>query len=49
MSTTEEQEIEQLHKQLKEKGEEICAICAKLAEGGAGDEIPDDFLDQLIF
>ena len=40
---------EQLKKLLKEKGEEINAILAKLNEAGAADAIPDDFLDQLIF
>ena len=44
-----EQEIEQLRQQLKEKGEEINAICKKLVDGGAKDEIPDDFLDQLVY
>ena len=43
------QQIEQLQQQLKEKGEEIRAICDKLMAAGAGDEIPDDFLDQLVY
>ena len=42
-------QIEQLQRQLKEKGEEIRAICDKLMAAGAGDEIPDDFLDQLVY
>ena len=39
---------EQLKKLIKEKGEEIRAICDKLTEGGAADAIPDDFLDQIL-
>ena len=43
------EQIEQLRQQLKEKGEEIRAICEKLIKGGAKDEIPDDFLDHLLY
>ena len=42
-------DIEQLRQQLKQKGEEIKVICAKLIQGGAEDAIPDDFLDQLLY
>jgi hypothetical protein len=49
MATMTNEEIEKLQQQLKEKGDEIRAICDKLVKAGAGDEIPDDFLDQLLF
>ena len=39
--------VDQLKKLLKQKGEELEAICAKLTEAGAADVIPDDILDQL--
>ncbi|MBO4341085.1 MAG: hypothetical protein J5835_06625 [Bacteroidales bacterium] len=39
--------VEQLKKLLKQKGEELQVICAKLTEAGAADVIPDDILDQL--
>ncbi|MBO4565991.1 MAG: hypothetical protein J5695_02050 [Bacteroidales bacterium] len=49
MESLENLTVEQLRELLKQKGEEIGAICDKLAAAGAADEIPDDFLDQLIW
>ena len=49
MESLENLTIEELQQLLKEKGQEIADIFAKLSEAGAAEEIPDDFMDQLVW
>ena len=49
MESLENLTIEELQQLLKEKGQEIADIFAKLPEAGAADEIPDDYMDQLVW
>lgn len=49
MESLENLTIEEQQQLLKEKGQEIADIFAKLSEAGAADEIPDDFMDRLVW
>jgi hypothetical protein len=49
MAAITNEETEKLRQQLEVKRDEIKAICEKLIKGGAKDEIPDDFLDHLLY
>lgn len=49
MAAITNEETEKLRQQLEVKRDEIKAICEKLIKGGAQDEIPDDFLDHLLY